>query len=78
MYTGDDNVSGSKLQHAKRIASTEDINFTAVAVVGGEDTGETKRLLTKVHGPCVSFLQASLLPTTVSLSISQFFSAKHV
>jgi len=45
-----DDILGSKSQHLKRIASTEDVDLTTVTVVGGDD-GENKRLLTKVHGP---------------------------
>lgn len=46
-------VSGRKTlrQHSKRVASNAAVDLTTVeGVVGDEDAGKTKRLLTKVHG----------------------------
>jgi len=43
------NISGLKEQHTKRVASTEKVDLTTEVDVGG-DEGETRMILTKVHG----------------------------
>ena len=45
-------LSGSKSQHVKQIASSDDVDLTTVTVIGG-GAGKDKRLLTKVHGSYV-------------------------
>lgn len=45
MAKGPATRSGLKQIHAKKIASEEDVDLTTVTVVGGDDSGKTKRIL---------------------------------